>query len=397
MPLPAHKTRIVCTIGPASESPEAMARMLDAGMNVARLNFSHGTFEYHRRVIDTLRDASRRTGRRLAIMADLPGPKMRIGSLAGEPVHLEPGESFTLTTDDIVGDATRASVSLPRLPASVRAGNTLYLNDGIIRLEVEQVRGNDVACRVTAGGELRSRKGLNVPGVDLGIGAFTERDRECLKFALERGVDAVSQSFVASAEDLRAVRQAARSLGRNPFLIAKIERSVALDRIDEILGAADGIMVARGDLGVEIPIERIAIEPKRVHRAKTRPAAAPRLAHGRLPQRGDVPGTPVFLRRPLRETGRGAEGLAILGETMDGGKGRPRGLPDPGGRAFPGPSGRGAAAGSHRPAQYDGMTRAGSGFPPHVPGFSTWPPNRKRIADRSLSWKSEFPREANRP
>ena len=268
MILPAHKTRIVCTIGPASESPEVMDQLLLAGMNVARLNFSHGSFEDHRRVIENLRGASRRTGWRIAIMADLPGPKIRIGLLTTEPVLLHPGDPFTLTTDSIVGDATRASVDFPRLPASVRKGNTLYLNDGIIRLEVEEVRGNDVACRVMAGGELRSRKGLNVPDVDLGIGAFTARDHECLKFALENGVDAVSQSFVASAEDIHEVRRAARAAGHNPFLIAKIERAVALERIDGILGASDGIMVARGDLGVEIPIERIAIEQKRlVHRA----------------------------------------------------------------------------------------------------------------------------------
>jgi pyruvate kinase len=269
--LPGCKTRIVCTIGPASESPEVMGQLLLAGMDVARLNFSHGAFEYHRRIIAGLREASRRAGRRLAIMADLPGPKMRIGSLAGEPVQLRAGNPFTLTTDDVVGDGTRASVSFPRLPASVRPGNTLFLNDGIIRLEVEEVRGNDVLCRVKAGGELRSRKGLNVPGVDLGIGAFTERDHECLRFAMENGVDAVSQSFVASADDIRAVRDAARALGRDPFLIAKIERAVALDRIDGILEAADGIMVARGDLGVEIPVERIAIEQKRlVHLANLR-------------------------------------------------------------------------------------------------------------------------------
>jgi pyruvate kinase len=266
--LPAHKTRIVCTIGPASESPEVMDQLLLAGMNVARLNFSHGNFEDHRRIIEHLRGASRRTGWRIAIMADLPGPKMRIGLLTIEPVLLHPGDPFTLTTDTIVGDATRVSVDFPRLPASVRKGNTLYLNDGIIRLEVEEVRENDVACRVMAGGELRSRKGLNVPGIDLGMSAFTARDRECLKFALESGVDAVSQSFVASPEDIHEVRRAARATGRNPFLIAKIERAVALERIDGILEASDGIMVARGDLGVEIPIERIAIEQKRlVHRA----------------------------------------------------------------------------------------------------------------------------------
>ena len=266
--LPAHKTKIICTIGPASESPAVMEAMLQAGMDVARLNFSHGNFENHKRVIGDLRNASRRTGKCLAILADLPGPKLRIGSLAVEPVLLRPGAPFTLTTDDVPGDATRASVDFPRLPASVHAGNTLYLNDGIIRLEVEVVRGNDVVCRVAAGGELRSRKGLNIPGVDLGIGAFTSRDRECLKFALENDVDAVSQSFVSSAEDLHEVRRAASALGRNPFLIAKIERAVALERIDGILQAADGIMVARGDLGVEIPIEAIAIAQKRlIHRA----------------------------------------------------------------------------------------------------------------------------------
>ena len=266
MILPAHKTRIVCTIGPASESPEVMDRLLLAGMNVARLNFSHGNFEDHRKIIENLRGASRRTGWPIAIMADLPGPRIRIGLLTTEPVLLHPGDPFILTTDTIVGDATRASIDFPRLPASVRKGNTLYLNDGIIRLEVEEVQGNDVACRVLAGGELRSRKGLNVPGVDLGIGAFTARDRECLEFALKCGVDAVSQSFVASAEDIHEVRRAARAAGRNPFLIAKIERAVALERIDGILGASDGIMVARGDLGVEIPIERIAIEQKQLVR-----------------------------------------------------------------------------------------------------------------------------------
>src|SRR5512134_183137 len=248
-----------------------MERLLRAGMDVARLNFSHGEFETHKRVIDGLRAASRNTGLRLSILADLPGPKMRIGTLSPDPVFLAPGEPFTLTSDDGIGDATRASVTFRRLPLTVRPGDTLFLNDGIIRLEVESVEGNDVRCRVTAGGELRSRKGLNVPGADLGIGAFTERDRECLSFALEHGVDAVSQSFVSSADDIDAVRAAARAGGHDPFVVAKIERAVALDRIDGILDAADGIMVARGDLGVEIPIERIALAQKRlIHLANLR-------------------------------------------------------------------------------------------------------------------------------
>ena len=262
MTLPANKTKIVCTIGPASEAPEVLEQMIRAGMNVARLNFSHGDFESHKKVIETIRAASLATGRRVAIMGDLPGPKMRIGKLAKEPIELKSGDSFTLTTEDITGSNERVSISFTRLPDVVKPGDTLYLNDGFIQVKVVKVEGNDVLCRVMVGGELRSRKGLNLPGINLGIKAFTDHDHECLKFAMEQGVDAVSQSFVESAADIAAVRDAASALGHNPFIIAKIERSRALDRIDEILDAADGIMVARGDLGVEIPIERIAVAQK---------------------------------------------------------------------------------------------------------------------------------------
>ena len=262
MRLPANKTKIVCTIGPASESLDTMEQMIRAGMSVARLNFSHGDFASHTKVIENIRVAAKATGRRVAIMADLPGPKMRIGKLAEEPIELQPGEAFTLTTDEIVGDARRASVTFSRLPQVVKPKNTLFLNDGIIQLEVERVQGAEVVCRVLVGGELRSRKGLNLPGIDLGISAFTDHDRECLQFAAEQGVDAVSQSFVESASDIVAVRKAAVDLGYHPFIIAKIERSRARDHIEAILDAADGIMVARGDLGVEIPVEKIPIAQK---------------------------------------------------------------------------------------------------------------------------------------
>ena len=262
MALPQNKTKIVCTIGPASESTEVMCRLIEAGMNIARLNFSHGDFSTHKKVIDNLRAASVRTGRRLTIMADLSGPKMRIGKLTVEPVELKQDDTFTLTTDDIIGDNTRVSVSFKGLPKAVKAGDILYLNDGYIQLKVINVQGNDVICTVGVGGELRSRKGLNLPGIDLGISAFTARDHECLKFALDNGVDAVSQSFVENASDIHEVRKAAQDLGYQPFIIAKIERSGALDHIDEIIEAADGIMIARGDLGVEIPIERIAVVQK---------------------------------------------------------------------------------------------------------------------------------------
>ncbi|MBW2172141.1 MAG: pyruvate kinase [Deltaproteobacteria bacterium] len=264
MTLPSNKTKIVCTIGPASESPEIIEQMIRAGMNIARLNFSHGDFSGHEKVIANVRAAALATGRRVAIMADLPGPKMRIGQLAEEPVELKPGDLFSLTTEDIVGDASRVSVSFPRLPEAVKAGDRLFLNDGIIELRVEKVEGRDVHCEVRVGGVLSSRKGLNLPGIDLGISAFTDHDHECLKFAAEQGVDAVSQSFVETASDIHAVRDAATALGHNPFIIAKIERAGALDHIEAILEAADGVMIARGDLGVEIPIQEIAVVQKRL-------------------------------------------------------------------------------------------------------------------------------------
>lgn len=266
MMLPANKTKIVCTIGPASESRQVLEQMIEAGMNVARLNFSHGDFTNHQRVIENIRSAARSVGRRVAIMADLSGPKMRIGRLAEEPVELKPGNSFTLTVEETIGDAARASVSFARLPQAVHPGDILFLNDGLIQLEVVSVKGPEVLCRIIVGGELRSRKGLNLPGIDLGIGAFTDYDRRCLQFALEQGIDAVSQSFVENASDIDAVRNAAAALGHSIFIIAKIERSNALDHVDAILDAADGVMIARGDLGVEIPIEQIAVVQKQLMR-----------------------------------------------------------------------------------------------------------------------------------
>lgn len=262
--LPPHKTKIVATIGPASESPEMITRLLTAGMNIARLNFSHGDFTSHGDRILRLRAAERATGRRLAIMADLPGPKMRVGRIEPEPIQLTPGDAFTLTTADVVGDARRVSMSFPQLPQVVKTGDRLFLNDGLVQLTVEKVVGPDVECRVAVGGELRSRKGLNLPGIDLGINAFTEHDRACMAFALGQGVDAVSQSFVETADDVHAVREAAAALGHRPFIIAKIERAGALRNFDQILQASDGIMIARGDLGVEVPIHEIAVLQKRL-------------------------------------------------------------------------------------------------------------------------------------
>jgi len=199
-------------------------------------------------------------------MADLPGPKMRIGEIAGDQIKLVAGNRFTLTTDKVPGSAERVSVTFADLPKVVKPGNAIYLNDGYVQLEVTSASGPNVETVVTVGGELRSRKGLNLPGIELGISAFTERDRECLAFALEHGVDAVSQSFVEHAKDIAAVRAAARALGHDPFVIAKIERSRALDHLHDLVVASDGVMIARGDLGVEVPIERIALIQKHVTR-----------------------------------------------------------------------------------------------------------------------------------
>ena len=262
--LPKNKTKLVCTIGPASDSPEMIEKMIEAGMNVARLNFSHGDFTSHGEVIQKIRAASKKTGKRVAILADMPGPKMRIGDLAEDFVTLERDARFTLTAEDIIGTVERVSMTMKDLPRVVKKGDTLFLNDGLIELRVEEARGEDIHCTVIVGGRLYSRKGLNIPGIDLGTSAFTARDRECMQFALENGVDAIGQSFVNTARDVEDVRAAAAEMGFDPFIIAKIERANVWEHLDKILEVTDGVMVARGDLGVEIPIEEIAVAQKNI-------------------------------------------------------------------------------------------------------------------------------------
>jgi pyruvate kinase len=189
---------------------------------------------------------------------------MRIGKIEPEPIQLHSGENFILTIEEITGTSQRVSVSFKDLPKVVKPGDRLFLNDGLVQLTVEHVSDSEVHCKVSVGGELRSKKGLNLPGIALGIGAFTPRDRTCLEFALQHGVDAVSQSFVESGGDIEAVRAAAEAAGKRPFIVAKIERLDAIRHFDEILNATDGIMLARGDLGVEVPIEEMAILQKQL-------------------------------------------------------------------------------------------------------------------------------------
>ena len=266
MVFPKNKTKIVCTIGPASDSPAMLEQMMAAGMNIARLNFSHGDFSGHRETIIRIREAAKKTNKNVVIMADLSGPKIRIGSFSREPVELTPGDYFYLTTEEVDGSKDRVTVNFPGFIQAVKTGNRLFLNDGYIQLKVLDVKETEVKCKILTRGMLSSRKGLNIPDIELGIQAFTDYDFQCMKFALENGVEAVSQSFVENADDIHAVRKAAYSLGYDPFIIAKIERSRALANLDNILLAADGIMVARGDLGVEIPIAQIAVVQKQIMR-----------------------------------------------------------------------------------------------------------------------------------
>jgi len=255
--LPIKKTKIVCTIGPASRDQEILEQMLLAGMNIARINLAHGELKDHRQTIDNVHSASQTSGQRVAIFADLPGPKMRVGQFTQEAVLLERGQEFTLYNKEIIGDQQRASVNFEGLPAVVKPGDWIFMNDGYIQLQVDEVVGDQVRCKVIAGGELRAHKGVNFPGIDLGISAFTDQDRELLRFAAEQKLDGVGESFVQTAEDIQELRSAAAALDYEPMIIAKIERAGALENIDQILDVSDGIMVARGDLGVEIPIEKI--------------------------------------------------------------------------------------------------------------------------------------------
>ncbi len=259
-----HKTKIVCTIGPATDSIEMMQNLILAGMDIARLNYSHGDFEYHAGVIRKLREAAEKAGRSIVIMADLPGPKIRLGKLQADSYDLVAGESLILSSQDFIGDKSRMAVTLPTLPQAVQQDDIIFLNDGIIQVQVQSTTDTEIYCKILVGGEIRPHKGLNIPEVNLGVHAFTQWDHQCLQSALENGVDAVSQSFVDEAQDIVEVRQAVTDLGYQTFIIAKIERVAAVSRLESILAEADGIMIARGDLGVEIPIDQLALVQKKI-------------------------------------------------------------------------------------------------------------------------------------
>jgi len=261
-------TKIVCTIGPASESREVLGELIHSGMNVARLNFSHGTQAEHAVKIDTIRSLSAELQKPVAILQDLCGPKIRVGTVAEPGVQLNSGDSFVLTSRPVTGDARRVSVSYPDLPRQVRKNDHIMLADGMMELVVTRAGDTDIHTEVVRGGLLTSHKGVNLPNGTVEVPSLTDKDRQDLRFGLAKGVDYVALSFVRSAADVLRVKEAIRQGGKKTPVIAKIEKHEALDVIDEIVDAADGIMVARGDLGVEIPLENVPnIQKKLIRRA----------------------------------------------------------------------------------------------------------------------------------
>ncbi len=253
-----RRTKIIATIGPASDSTGMIMKLLDAGMDVARINFSHGTQEYHARNIQLLRETARQARRPLAILQDLQGPKIRTGSLrGGAPVELEPGKRFTITTRAYEGDAERVCTTYEPLPHDVRAGDRILISDGLIELRVLRCTNDEVETEVVFGGQLREKQGINLPGVHVSSPSLTPKDADDLEFGLSLDVDYVALSFVRRATDIADLKMRIAAAGKKTPVIAKIEKPEALDDIQEIVRAADGIMVARGDLGVEIPTEKV--------------------------------------------------------------------------------------------------------------------------------------------
>lgn len=249
------KTKIVCTMGPATESDDVLRSLIEEGMNVARFNFSHGSHEYHRKNIERVRAISEELKIPVAIMLDTKGPEIRTGELAGgEPVALETGATVVVTSEEIAGTAEKFTIDYAGLPSEVEPGSRILIDDGLIELEVVSEYGPEITCTVVNGGELGEHKGVNVPNVEVGLPSVTEQDRADIMFGCELGIDAVAASFIRNAAAVEEIRELCRSMGRGDMMIMpKIESALGVKNFDEILAASDGIMVARGDLGVEMP------------------------------------------------------------------------------------------------------------------------------------------------
>ncbi|MFD1435087.1 pyruvate kinase [Kroppenstedtia eburnea] len=261
-----RRTKIVCTIGPASEQPETLKKLVQAGMNVARLNFSHGTHEEHLRRIERIRQVEKELGQTIAILLDTKGPEIRTGILREEQVELKTGEEIILTTEEVEGDASRVSVSYKGMVEDVHPGSTILVDDGLISLQVEKVEGTEITCRIENGGPLKDRKGVNLPGVSLQLPGITEKDAEDIRFGIRHGVDFIAASFVRKPNDVLEIREILEAHDADIHIISKIENEEGVNNLDAILNVSDGIMVARGDLGVEIPAEEVPVLQKEMIR-----------------------------------------------------------------------------------------------------------------------------------
>src|SRR5262245_2354096 len=258
-----RRAKIVCTLGPAVDTPELIRDLVGAGMDVARLNFSHGSHEEHESRYAMVRAAAAASDRAVGILADLQGPKIRLGRFVGGPVEWANGENVVITSDACDGTHDRVSCTYDKLPQEVKVGDRLLIDDGKVAVQVEEVRGHDICCVVVEGGPVSNNKGVSLPNVAVSVPAMSEKDAEDLRFALRLGVDMVALSFVRSAEDVKLVHGIMDDVGRRVPIIAKIEKPEAVARLDAIVHAFDGLMVARGDLGVELPLEQVPLVQKR--------------------------------------------------------------------------------------------------------------------------------------
>ena len=264
MNLSDRRTKIVCTLGPSSNTEEMIEQLVRNGMDVARINFSHGTHKEHSRIISLIRKVSDRFNLSLPILADLQGPKIRVGKMEGDSQVLTPGEYVTLTSKDIVGNREQIPIDYDSLAKDAAEGNKILMDDGLLELKVVKKNADSIVAQVIVGGELKSRKGVNLPDVKISMPSLTEKDIEDLEHAVKENVDYVAMSFVRSANDLQEVVSRVRALGSQAGIIAKIEKPEAVTVIDEIIEEANGIMVARGDLGIEIASERVPLVQKKI-------------------------------------------------------------------------------------------------------------------------------------
>ncbi|MEG2892394.1 MAG: pyruvate kinase, partial [Clostridium sp.] len=260
-----RKTKIICTIGPTSESKEMLTSLINEGMNTARLNFSHGCHEEHKVRMDLIKSIRRDLNKQVAILLDTKGPEIRTGKFKDKTVELIKGNKFILTVDDVIGDNTICSVSYTSLHKDVTVGNTILIDDGLIELEVQSIEGNNIHCIINNSGVISNNKGVNIPNVNINLPALTKKDIDDIIFGIENDVDFLAASFVRKASDILEIRRVLeKNSGSNISLISKIENREAVENIDEIIKLSDGIMVARGDLGVELPAQEVPLVQKMI-------------------------------------------------------------------------------------------------------------------------------------